>query len=253
MRIRPGWYATPDTAPDVRAAVRCGGSVSCGRALSFSGIWVVDEGLHVRVGPSARVHATGPRIHRRDGQSQQGMDDLPTALLMASRCMTVERAVCALDSALHLKLFSRTQARWLLATPRGRRIWQLSDGRSESGIETLARLRLRSLGLRVHVQVKIRGVGRVDLLIGDRLIIELDGDQWHSTKDQREEDRRRDSAGVALGYLVLRAGYWRVLDEWEGFEREVLAVVRRRDHLWRGRLRTSVHGFGEAEPRIPRW
>jgi very-short-patch-repair endonuclease len=163
----------------------------------------------------------------------------------------VEHAVCALDSALQLKLISRSQARWLLATPKGRRIYDLSDGRSQSGLETLARLRLRSLGLRVRVQVKISDIGRVDLLIGDRLVIELDGDQWHSTPEQREEDRRRDSAMVALGYLVLRAGYWRVLDDWGGFEREVLAVVRRKDHLWHGRLRRPVHGVGETEQQRP--
>jgi very-short-patch-repair endonuclease len=162
--------------------------------------------------------------------------------------MSVAHATCALDSALRHKLVTLSQAQWLLTTPKGRRIVALSDGRSESGIETLARLRLRSLGLPVRVQVKFRGIGRVDLLIGDRLIIELDGDAWHSTQEQREEDRRRDSALVARGYLVLRAGYWRVIESWDGFEREVLAVTRRREHLWRGTRAQSVHGVGQNEP-----
>ena len=119
------------------------------------------------------------------------------------------------------------------------RLLALADGRAQSGLETLARLRLRSRGLKIRVQVTIPPVGRVDLLVGDRLVIELDGDEWHSTREQREEDRRRDSALVARGYLVMRAGYHRVLDDWDAFEREVLAVVRRREHRWR-----AVHHVG---------
>jgi very-short-patch-repair endonuclease len=207
-------------------------------------VWVVDDELHVRVGASARLHGMAPRIHRHDGISREGVDDLSTALLMASKCLSTSLATCALDSALHLGLITRSQAHSLLTTAKGRRIVELSDGRSESGIETLARLRLKSLGLHLRVQVRIQGVGRVDLLIGERLVIELDGDAWHSTRTQREEDRRRDSALVARGYLVMRAGYWRVLEDWKSFEREILTIVRLREHRWGGRRAKERHVVG---------
>ncbi len=251
LRVRRGWYATPETTPDVLTAVRCGGSVSCGRALKIHGLWVLNDALHIRVGAHARASTRGRHSHRRDGNSHHGVDDLETALTVAITCMSVEAAACVVDSALNLKLLTPSQAQWLLSTPKGKRIWSLCDGCSESGIETLARIRLRAAGLRLRVQVKIGDIGRVDLLVGDRLVIELDGDTWHSTKEKREDDRRRDSALVALGYLVIRAGYSRVVDQWDIFEREVLTVVRRRDHRWTARTRRAAHGVGENSPSAP--
>jgi very-short-patch-repair endonuclease len=195
----------------------------------------------VRVSPARHVVGTAPRIHRLDGRSENGVDDVITALIVATACMQTEHAICALDSALQLGKVSVALAQSRLLGARGRRVVGLADGRSQSGIETLTRLRLRSLGIRLRVQVAVEGVGRVDILVGDRLVIELDGDAWHSTVEQRETDRRRDSALVALGYLVIRAGYWRVLTEWDGLEQEVLAIVRRDEHLWRNIHPGRVH------------
>ena len=241
VRVRTGWYASPDTAPDILTAVRCGGSVTCGSALRLRGVWVMDSGLHVRVPPDARVHGNGPRIHRLGGHSRDGVDDVTTALAVSALCMSLNEAVCAFDSAVQLGIVTMSTVRPLLTSPRGAKLLRLIDGRSESGIETLVRLRLRSRGISVRVQVKIAGISRVDLLIGDRLIIEVDGDEWHSTAEQREADRRRDSALIAQGYLVLRVGYWRVINEWAGFDSEVLAVVRRDEHLWRRNHPARAH------------
>lgn len=56
----------------------------------------------------------------------------------------------------------------------------LVDMSAESGLETKARLRLRALGIPYRAQVRISRVGHVDLLIGERLVLELDGGAWHS-------------------------------------------------------------------------
>jgi very-short-patch-repair endonuclease len=97
-------------------------------------------------------------------------------------------------------------------------------------------LALRSRNLRVRPQVWIPGVGRVDLLIGDRLVLELDGREWHQ---DFERDRARDRALVARGYLVLRASYRQVLEDWPTIEAQIAEIVARRDHRWR---RTPTHG-----------
>jgi very-short-patch-repair endonuclease len=232
-RVRVGWYAEPGTPEPVVAATRCGGTLTCAAALRYHGVWVGRAETHVRVDPAARVHATTHRIHRLAGDSSCGVDDPLTALAVLCACAPREEVICALDSALHLGLVTMSDVLARLTTAKGRTIVDRSDRRSESGIETLARVRLRSRGIRLRVQVPISGIGRVDIVVGDRLVIELDGDEWHSTAEQRESDRRRDSALTARGYLVLRAGYRRVMGDWTAFEREVLSIVRRDAHLWR--------------------
>jgi very-short-patch-repair endonuclease len=239
-RVRVGWYADATADREVFAAIRCGGTQTCRAALRRHGVWVTSGTVppHARLEPHARRHDDMP-IHRSTGDSEGGIDEPVTALRAGLRCLPDEESVCAIDSILNSKLASRARLERELTTPGARRLLALADGRAQSGLETLARLRLRSRGLKIRVQVPIPPAGRVDLLVGDRLVIELDGDEWHSTRKQREEDRRRDSALVARGYLVMRAGYHRVLDDWDAFEREVLTVVRRREHRWR-----AVHRVG---------
>ena len=241
IRARPDAYMTTPVVPEVLTAVSAGGSLTCGAALRHHGIWTSTTDVHVRIDPDSRVHARPTRIHRLTGVSRDGVDDVETALSVSMRCMTIEETVCSLDSSLNLGRISQSSAERILSGRRGRTIVARSDGRSESGIETLARLRLRALGIRLRVQVPIAGIGRVDILVGDRLVIELDGDAWHSTAEQRETDRRRDSALVARGYLVIRAGYWRVVADWAGLEVEILAVVRRGEHRWRTVHPDAVH------------
>ncbi len=241
LRVRAGWYASPETPPDVISAVRAGGSVTCGTALRMRRVWTVAGPTHYRIPPHGHLRGRPGIVHHLSGRAVDGVDDLASALGCAARCLPRDHLVCAIDSALHQQLISPSQLHIALDSTRGRRMLALVDGRAESGLETLARLRLRGRGLRVRAQVRIAGVGRVDLVVGDRLVIELDGDEWHSTAQQREHDRRRDAALVALGYLVMRAGYHRVMADWEWFEREVLAVVRRREHRWR-----AVHRRGQC-------
>ncbi len=45
---------------------------------------------------------------------------------------------------------------------------------------------------------------RVDLMIGERLIVEVDGREHHSDPVAFERDRVRDARLSALGYRVLR-------------------------------------------------
>lgn len=103
--------------------------------------------------------------------------------------------------------------------------------RAESGIETMARYRLRAKGIRVRTQHEIPGIGRVDLLIGTRLILEVDGCRYHVDPDRFERDRERDRLAAELGYLVVRLSYQQVVYEWERAEESIMSVIRRREHL----------------------
>ncbi|WP_147304033.1 endonuclease domain-containing protein [Subtercola boreus] len=142
-----------------------------------------------------------------------------------------------IDSALHLKVDGVTLAslgRLFEGLPaRYRSALSRADPESESGIETLVRLRLRSLGISVRTQVRHRGVGRVDLLVGDRLVIEVDGREHHDSREAFASDRERDLVLFRDGFDRLRLTYAHVMYRWPEIEGVIVEAVRRRRHRWR--------------------
>lgn len=240
-RVRRGWYATDDAHPDVVAAVRAGGALTCASALSALGVWTMpDPRLHVRISRGAHRRGVGSeRIHWSDAPiSGFPMDSPSDSLRVMTGCADLRSAVVAADSILNARLLTVDEVHGICATtPRGRRILQLVDRRSESGLETLARLALRRLRIGVIPQFQVPGVGRVDLLIGDRLVLELDGESWHDF----EADRARDRALIVRGYIVIRVSYSQVMNGWALIEEQILQLVRRREHLWGGAHRALGH------------
>lgn len=99
------------------------------------------------------------------------------------------------------------------------------------------RMILRSVGIHARVQRPIAGVGRVDLLVGDRFVIETDGRTWHSDKNSFEKDKRRDLALAEAGYFVLRLSRRQVIHEHSRIIGAVRAVVARDEHRWKARHR----------------
>ena len=142
------------------------------------------------------------------------------------------RAVVALQQERRLDANGGVDARTAEAIMR---LLAAIDGSCESGVESIVRLALRRRRVRMRPQVTIPGVGRVDLVVGDRLVIECDGFEWHGTRRAFEEDRRRDLALAARGYHPVRLTYSRVLNAWPDVERELLMLVRRGEHRWASR------------------
>jgi len=97
----------------------------------------------------------------------------------------------------------------------------------------------------VRIQVEIPGVGTVDTLVGDRLILELDS-RAHHLGSNYEKDRTRDLLAIEQGYIVLRVSYHRVMNDWPSVERVVMALVRRGEHEWSGMHRRL--GLAGATP-----
>jgi hypothetical protein len=70
---------------------------------------------------------------------------------------------------------------------------------------------------------------RLDAAYPDaRVAVELDGAAFHGSRAARERDLRRDNALAALGWVVLRFSYARLMADPEGCRREIVAVVARR-------------------------
>jgi very-short-patch-repair endonuclease len=256
VRLRRGWVALPDAPADVTRAVRAGGTMSCISALRRSEVWTHDdERLHLRLGRHANfaaaegkrptvadIGAAGIVPHRTRTRYSPpaavgGVDCIDVALAHAILCQGRNDAVAAADSALNRGLIRLPALTDVLSglPAHSVRLLDLVDGRAESGIESHARLGLRAVGIPCRVQVRIDGVGRVDLLVGDRLIIEVDGHVWHSAPDQVRHDKARDLAAVERQYIVLRLTYAHVMFEWPRVLRAIRGIVARGEHRWSAR------------------
>ena len=235
LRLRVGWYGLPSVDHATRAAVRAGGVVSCITLLGAKGVWVPPYGglPHVALPrhASGRFRGQGVIVHwtASEGPRLDGADLVPAAIRQASRCFGRELAVAAADSALRTGVLNARDLHLLPAEVR-RRV----DPQSESGGESIVRQRLQALQLRIRAQVWIDGVGRVDFVVGDRVVIEVDGFAFHGSREAFERDRARDLALLAAGFLVIRVSQRQILDDWPRIERSLLAIVRADRHLWRG-------------------
>ena len=61
-----------------------------------------------------------------------------------------------------------------------------------------------------------------------KLAVELDGAAFHGSREARERDLRRDAALAALGWVVLRFSYRRLMREPDACRAEILAAYRNR-------------------------
>lgn len=213
VRVRRGVYVSADTPAPLVDAARLGARLGCVSLLSLLGVFVRNaSGLHVHIDRGeSRLPPRGPRVvaHWRtpgDGGDHHLAAPIVDALVEAVRCQQPRDAIATLDSAWHLgvadesviaEVFARLPARYAALRP-------LLDPRSEAGTESLMRLLLRALGHRAEVQVRIAGVGRVDLVVEGWLIVECDSRAYHGDWAARRRDVRRDLAAARQGYTTVR-------------------------------------------------
>ncbi|MFC0682145.1 DUF559 domain-containing protein [Lysobacter korlensis] len=240
MRIREGLYAHPSTSPQLRHAVLHGGRLACVSALRERGLWTIDDDrLHVHFGSEGHSYGHAeceqkPVAHWGGRTGGPWVLGVPESLAQLSRCGTAEEFLVALESALscspRMLLPSQVQELRPRIAPGARPALDFARPDAGSGIETLARWRLHRLGIECRTQVVVPGVGRVDLVIGDRLILELDGEKHHAGENAFDRDRRRDVAASALGFQTLRYSYRQVMHDWTTVEAAVLSEVTQGFH-----------------------
>jgi very-short-patch-repair endonuclease len=212
LRLRKGRLVRANAHPDLIRAGRLGGRLDCISLLAALGVFVhANEVLHVQFEMNAsrlprRPAHVVPHWRRSTCSRADLAADLSEALAQACRCQSPREAIATLDSAWHRGLVDEHGIAAVFARlpRRYRRLRGLLDSRSESGPETIMRLLLRGLGCDVAVQVRIRGVGRVDLVVDGWLIVECDSEAHHSGWPSQKRDRRRDLAAAALGYTTVR-------------------------------------------------
>ncbi|MFE0751719.1 type IV toxin-antitoxin system AbiEi family antitoxin domain-containing protein [Gordonia sp. NPDC058843] len=252
-RIRHGWYQVPAADPEVVRAVADEGVVSCATALRRHGLWVPEHStvLHSRVTRYERRHSHDRcRRHGRPTPATAAVDDVPTALQYAARCFDVEGFVILCDSALNNGRLTIDDLRseFRSAPMTLRRAVDKCERLAGSGTETAARLRLRSAGLTVEVQHEVPAVGFVDLLVGNRLVIELDSRAHHTGEANYETDRLRTRKLTSLGYLTMRLTYAQVFTGWAATYADIQRTVQQGYHRSRGTARTSTRASTSTEP-----
>ncbi|WP_394277871.1 endonuclease domain-containing protein [Luteococcus sp.] len=241
LHVRRGWYGAPQADPRVLRAVKAGGALTCASALAHHGAWDVTGTLvHVRRDHNFTSPLSAGLKHCHSAGGTRGaplraVDDLATALRAAWGCLGPEELVQVCDSLLHRRMMTLDELAAIL--PRGRRTDLLLRhcDLAESGTETLVRLRLRRRGIQLRPQVWITPGDRVDLLVGERLVIEVDSRAHHTGIERFSADRERDLRLRSLGYTVVRLTYQQVVHGWPAVEQSLLAMVRRGDHRWRVR------------------
>ena len=84
--------------------------------------------------------------------------------------------------------------------------------------------------MKVKTQVPIPGLGRVDMLLGQSLLVETDGYEFHADRDSFREDRRRDRIAATHGYCVIRLTWEQVFNSWPLILPDISAIVSSRRH-----------------------
>ena len=248
IRVRSGMYASPDLPWATRVALRHGGVLGCVSVARRHGLWVLplDEVVHVSLRPNShsRDHDDCTCVQHWNALPFSSTEvSLVDALLQIRGCLGEDAFFATLESALHRGTLDRGGRNELRAriTESARWLVDLARTDAESGLESLLRLRLHRLGMRLQTQVEVPGVGRVDFVLGDRLILEVDGRPGHDDPAGRHRDRVRDAVAAAHGFQTLRFDYVLVVHDWPLVEQAILAATGRRAHIdpWAERARSA--------------
>ncbi|MFK4790378.1 endonuclease domain-containing protein [Microbacterium sp. ZW T5_56] len=225
--IGRNWVALADVDPAFRAAAQVNGQVACVSAARLRGWWVPPSlsEIHVHVAPSSGNAADGLRIHRsrsllptRVGDVIESVED---TLQHVPRCLDEQAAYAVWESASRRENLSPDALRripwnWTVAHQLAATVTGLPD----SGLESLLLHGLRPLGRELRPQAYVAG-HRVDLLIDEWLIIQVDGYAFHSSSADRGRDVAHDAELLLRGYGVLRFTYAQVVHDWPNVQRTI--------------------------------
>jgi very-short-patch-repair endonuclease len=248
IRARRDHYLLPSASTDIVHAIRVGGRLGCVSALAEAGVFAFDTRethIHMEESMSRARSAQATRTplsERKEGielhwrpmfrneYSSAHSVNLEDALAQSVWCQHPWHALASLDNALFLGLIDGSSLDRIFANLPGRfqYLREQLDGQAESGQETVLRMIIQGAGLRVRTQVRIAGVGRVDMLVEDCLVVEADSRLAHDGWPKHVADRRRDLLLAARGYMSLRPVYAHTMHEPDLVRDAVLSLVAAR-------------------------
>jgi hypothetical protein len=237
VRIRQGVVATPGCDPVVLAAARIGGRLAGASAARTLGFWspprrdlVVEVPRGAHVPPTSATVVRGPA-----GPARYGVSTATELVGQILRSEPPHVAVAVLDSIVRRSGMTRVDLEFAAAgLPKRLRRWLMFvDPRAESGTESIVRVLLAVDGIVATPQVRVpfSDLERLDLIVGDRLVIECDSRAHHSTPAELDRDNARDLMLTALGFLVIRIRYRAAVGDPKGVVAAVRAMVDAGLHL----------------------
>lgn len=206
-RVRRGVLALPSAPPDAVVAVTLGVGLTCVSAFERLGLPLPQAPgrLHLAVPynftPGARA-VPPSRFHYQGVRPPPGsVASASEALDCAGDCLDETWHLIAVDAALHRGLVTLGDVMDFRRSSRARAEFLVrhADGRSESPGETIARLALVQAGLRVCPQMYVDGAGHVDLVVENRVIVQVDGYGPHSGRRVFRRDREKSRAVIRAG------------------------------------------------------
>ncbi|MFK4852459.1 endonuclease domain-containing protein [Microbacterium sp. ZW T6_19] len=235
IRPRRGWIALPTAERTLVAAARFGVVLTCRTQASLLGLWVhhhggpphfaVTHNAKRKLAVEAKLHWGRPLVPRDPGAL---VDPIENVLANIAECEPFEQALATWESALNKSLVALDALRGYSWKPAARRVLEQAMPFADAGLETYLRTRLRWLRVPILTQIWIAG-HRVDTLIGDRLIVQIDG--AHHVGAQRSEDIRHDAELRLMGYTVIRVSYTQIMFEWPMVQDLIMRAVAQGLHL----------------------
>lgn len=237
-RVKRNWLATAAAPVDLLTAAENSGSLTCVSVARRRGWWMPEDApddIHIRLDP----HASSPtsvvtahwtyRIAPAPGYGL--LDSVEDTLAHVAQCLPPESAQIVWNSALKIEKLTPAAVRRVRWPSRlARDCAERASNQSDSGLETILVVRLSGWGIPMRQQVVLLG-RPVDLLIGERLVVQIDGFAHHSTSAQRGKDVAFDAELVLNGYTVLRFTYAQVVHDWDTVERTIARAIAAGSHL----------------------
>lgn len=228
IRPRRGWVALPRCDPELLFAAEHGLLLSCVTHAARLGLWSNSGAArHYAVRcAGAEIRPRGAVLHWRTPIQPRPPDELVDSLVntldAVAHCLPLEEAVAVWDSALNKKLIEHAVLARLPLKGVAKQVLLHASRFADSGLESYVRQRLAWLRVRIVAQAWIVG-HRVDFLIGERLILQIDGAQHEGA--QRTSDNTHDAELKFRGYEVIRVGYWQVMEDWPAVQQMIMMAV----------------------------
>lgn len=213
------WVTTGDALEPLVEAARRRARLACVSAAAQLDLQLLHAPTHLHLHvPRQGTQRPAPdlRLHRSRVIQPVGpyalVESVPDMLANVARCLPFVEALIVWESALrrgHANLAELRRIAW--SGPVQRRLARAASDLSDSLLETILLHRLRELGVSCRQQVRLRGRS-VDLLVGERLVIQIDGHQFHQAA-QRRSDIAFDAQLVLDGLHVLRFDYLQVVQD----------------------------------------
>ncbi|WP_241095392.1 MULTISPECIES: DUF559 domain-containing protein [unclassified Leucobacter] len=228
-RVRQGWLAAPGADAELLIAAQSGGVLTCVTQAKRLGLWVTHVGPQTHIGLSAGartprddslcLHWNAP-IMQRDRRQLE--DNLVNVLATVALCQPTEDAHAIWESALRAGQIELAELRRLPFTGRAKALVKDVFPHLDSGLESLVLRRMRRFRIRIKPQSWVLG-HYVDFLIGDRLILQIDGGTH--VGPQRASDIAHDAQLLLNGYHVIRVGYDQVVHHWPEVQDLILRAI----------------------------